>query len=565
MGFWKSATYALVGAGLMFASSQVFADVVIDDFEGGTNANKIGTYWYFYDDKKDENGGQSEITNATVDATSGDYVFAGAYGPGNASDYCGSMAFTLGDSVGMKEYVRPFVGMGVNLSNAVDANDLAMPIDLSPATAISFDIKADAAMTVKFVIELSGIIDFDHYNTTIPLTTAWQTVTVNFTAGLGGVSQEGWGDIVPFDETTITKFSWQIRANENEEKMAGQIDIDNVTIVSAGPISGLKMHGSVADLVKPGVGTPPAVGLFSNFENAKVAERTKNRVNQYWYVYTDAEARTDPAAASIFTSGLNAVGTLAIPEGLGASATNGINVTFELGSAFSDGTNTIRPFCGIGTNLGIDTVATSFFDATASSGTGLYFDYNSDVEIAVEIADDLLRADNAGLVFYALLPATTGWSNVTIPWASFVLPEWDEVTALPAADKTLHVNKLKKIQWKMQNDALTTGVVSIDNVYIVGSTYLGIGVVHGKNSFARQGVSFYQENNRVNLDLSKSSSAVSNVALLNSLGKVVASKNVAANTKSFSLPLQNQASGVYVLKVTSVDGSSVVRPMSVVR
>lgn len=559
MGFWKSATYALVGAGLMLASSQVYADVVIDDFEGGTNANKIGSYWYFYDDKKDENKGQSTITNATVDATTGDYVFKGAYAPGNASEYCGSMAFTLGDSVGMKQYVRPFVGMGVNLSNA------ELPVDLTPATKISFDIKADKAMTVKFVIELSGILDFDHYNAVIPLTTTWKTVTVNLAAGLEGVAQEGWGDKVPFDVKTITKFSWQIRANENAEKMAGQIDVDNITLVSAGPIPGLKVYGSVAELVKTGVGTPPAVGLFSDFENAKVAERTKNKLGQYWYLYTDADARTDPAAASIFTTGLNATGTLAIGEGLGASATNGINVSFELGSAFSDGANTIRPFCGIGTNLGIDSVATSFFDATAAGGTGLYFDYNSDVEIAVEIADDLVRANNTGLVFYAMLPATTGWSNVTIPWASFVLPEWDEVKALPATDKTLHVNKLKKIQWKMQNDAMKTGVVSLDNVYIVGSTYPGISVVHGKNSFARQGVSFYQENNRVNLDLSKSSSAVTNVALLNSLGKVVASKNVAANTKAFSFPLQNQASGVYILKITSVDGSSVVRPMNVVR
>ncbi len=204
-----------VVSGLMaiFVGTGIFADVPIDDFEGGYNGNKIGTPWYFFTDAP--NGGNSRIDNAGPENS-----FAGGYGPGNGSTYAGVMEFTLGSA-----YDYPYVGMGFSFNNDIEA-----PVDMTGAIAVQFDIKASRSMSVRVEVDQSTIEDDDFYHTNITVGTSWTTVTVELSAitGTGDLHQDGWGDPVDFAIDKLNRINWIYQSYSSGT--TGTISIDNVII-----------------------------------------------------------------------------------------------------------------------------------------------------------------------------------------------------------------------------------------------------------------------------------------------------------------------------------------------
>ena len=195
---------------MLFTLTGIFADVVIDDFEQGYNGNRIGTPWYFYTDSS--NGG-----NSTVDNAGPGNQFTGNYGPGNGSTYAGVMEFTLGSA-----YDYPYTAMGFSFTNSMNA-----PVDMSGATAITFDIKASRTMDVRVEVGQSTIIDFDYYKKIISAGTTWKTVTILLKSGTGNLQQGGWGDEVDFDITCLDRINWVYQ----DDYISGTISIDNVVII----------------------------------------------------------------------------------------------------------------------------------------------------------------------------------------------------------------------------------------------------------------------------------------------------------------------------------------------
>jgi hypothetical protein len=204
---------------------------MLEDFEDGDNANKIGTYWYFWADSF------SVIHNAGPENR-----FTGGYGPGNASSYAGVMDFTIKKGVSFPE-----VGMAFKFDPAEDS------VDLSGASAVQFDAKANRPMVIQFRAPQSSIHDYNYYNAKVNIDTSWTTVQVLLKADLtGDLSQETWGAGASFELSKLTGFEWIFRLRDGADTdSSGRISIDNVKLV--GVPAGL--HAPFAPLiVGPGWG-----------------------------------------------------------------------------------------------------------------------------------------------------------------------------------------------------------------------------------------------------------------------------------------------------------------------
>ncbi|HEX3019016.1 MAG TPA: carbohydrate binding domain-containing protein [Chitinispirillaceae bacterium] len=196
--------------------------MLIDDFEGGYSANKIGTYWFFWDDS--DSSGTSKVNNAGKENR-----FKGSYTPGNSSAYAGVMDFALGNG-----YRYPEVAMAFLFDNE------KAPIDMSGATAVQFDIKGSRYMTIKFRVNQSTITDYDYYSSQIEVWPVWRTVTVYLFTEDYGIKQEPlWGIEKPFDIDKLTGLEWLYRKQDNAgNNQTGIVSIDNVKIL--GKPKGLK-------------------------------------------------------------------------------------------------------------------------------------------------------------------------------------------------------------------------------------------------------------------------------------------------------------------------------------
>lgn len=167
----------LVAVIFVFASFvQSHADILIDDFEGGTATNKIYTQWSFTGDVRE--GGSSVITNAGPAISKNDSVvgweFSGAYGPGYQSRYCGEINFEV-------DYDHPsaYVGLTTNL------DDLNLPVDLSETDGIQFKVKGTELFDMKFkIISQAASGPAVHY-ADFSVDYSWETVTIYYEDLLG--------------------------------------------------------------------------------------------------------------------------------------------------------------------------------------------------------------------------------------------------------------------------------------------------------------------------------------------------------------------------------------------
>jgi hypothetical protein len=399
-------------------------------------------------------------------------------------------------------------------------------------------------MSIKFIVQTKPVTDYNHYCCVVKsISTEWKTVKVLFTKDpdLGLAQEKGWGKTVKFDSTQIQRFAFSIRKNENPTLKKGTLYIDNIKLLGSPKIKKFDEIGTVD------VGSYTGKGLISKFNDEDNPTET-TLGSTYWYTYQDA-------GTSKFTKGLDADDMLAIDK-TGGQNGPGIVMGFELGGKVEDGTTTIDPYVGVGVDL-------KKFDATKAGATGIYLEYKSEATgtngfyVEAEVEDSKTR--DGGVAWHVKLPPTAGkWRGAKIPFDSLVVPKW---ASSPAA---LDLTTLKKINFKISDVAVKEGTFALDKLYFMNATIAGTISRHLVN--VSNGITINQANNLVNVRFN-GNKPVGNatVSLVNTLGKVIAFKGVNTESRSCSLPLGNNASGVYLLKITSANGLVETAPIHIVR
>lgn len=523
-----SRSVVTAGVSLLVAASFGLADVLIDDFNDKDNKNEIGTYWYFYDDSK--SGGSSVVTNDPFETS------------GVNADGVAEMDYTFGDSVVKTDYtLYPFVGMGFNF-----IGNGTTPYDLTGATAISFDIWADKATKVKFLLETDDLkASDDKLHSIISVGTTKTNVKVLLQIDktlTGALKQEGWGKPIlkAYDPKTNLKVAFQLRGNENTtfgKGTKGKLFVDNFTIVGSPKIR----RWSELDTLALGAYTSTK-GLLSDFSSETP---TINNLKGEWFIYNDK----DNGGTSQFTKGFDTEDDkkFTVDATGGAGGTPGVSMAFELGPKLvTTAGDSILPYVGLGCN--ILKGGKSGYDAKTGGATGIYLEYKSSIYVNVEVADSINRG--SGVVYYAVLPPTgTKWAGAKIPFDSLKLPQWYSDVAPP-----LTKTGLRKIQFKLSDGAIKEGTFAFDNIYFMGATFSN-GIIARSHKLIRNNIDVNQIGNVINVKFNgKSALEGGSVSLLNTMGKVVTSKSVTKEVTACTLPLGNNASGVYLLRVTSANG-----------
>ncbi|MBD3392563.1 MAG: hypothetical protein GF410_11140, partial [Chitinivibrionales bacterium] len=373
---------------------------VIGDCENGTNQNNFGAYWYVYTDFED--GGNSEISNADPNGD-GTYEFTVTEGegcPSGTAGYGARMDYTLGDTDPGSGSVTWGSSAGVGTMLALEGE----VCDITGAETITYWAKADPPVDIRVEIATSVVEDFCYHHTIHSIGSSWEKFTITLSEPLG-IQQYSWGEEVAFDPTKVEKVQWAISEDEGAtENSSGSIWIDDVKIQ---PYTFVP-----ADACESCVSAPGAVP--GDFLLADM-EETQNGLGYYTYCYNDVGERSvsSPEDYSEIFEGVDnddpEIPILILDGGEGYDNTEGAYIGFQLGPTYQEGSNTILPFVGIGTNLA-DELGLSPFNAQAAGAPGVDFMYKTtgDYEyVALEVETDQ-DFGNPGAVYYVKLPATEG-------------------------------------------------------------------------------------------------------------------------------------------------------------
>ncbi|MDG5813853.1 carbohydrate binding domain-containing protein [Chitinispirillales bacterium ANBcel5] len=424
----------------------------LDDLEHGTNQNLFGDYWYFFSDAQAPNNGTSQITNATIDSSSGMLLFDGGYTPGYNSNYSARMDFLLGepfsDSAGISTF-DPWVGMGTNL---VPDDQV---LDITDITTISFFAKASTEMTVRFNLETAGVTDGDYYGKDLTIGTEWEEYSIMISGGDGGsgeLEQQHWGDDVAYDPANAQRISFIASGLNDPDLDEGWLLVDDIYLrCCSSRTGGVQSFDPLPDV-------PPGA-IFSDFESG-----ANSTAGFPWYGFTDSEK----SGTSSITSGVDEHNEIEITEegriGLGA------HIEFTMGSRFTHSGYRQNPYAGIETSF-FDTTGLTWYNAAADGASGIYLEYKTCTNVdmvTVEVYDHEaytgLRGE--GVVHYILLPPTdTEWAAVKLPLQCFMLPAWGD----SLSDAALDIERLMKLRIKVEAQEDEEGSLTIDNVNFIGS------------------------------------------------------------------------------------------------
>jgi hypothetical protein len=200
---------------------------VLDDFEGGTNQNRLGYWWYFYDDSANYGGPNSRITNASKNAEL-IYTAQPISSEGRNGSACLRMDYQIGPNkvscgVGCG---YAFVGAGTMLA------DNGKTYDLARASRITFWAKASPSRMVNIKIATSDVTDFGFYAALLAVGPEWQHYTVSLVPGTG-INQPSWAKKVDFDTKNVTKIEWELHTDQFPEAalpVVGTLWLDEIVI-----------------------------------------------------------------------------------------------------------------------------------------------------------------------------------------------------------------------------------------------------------------------------------------------------------------------------------------------
>jgi hypothetical protein len=194
----------------------------IADFEDRTSMNKIGGFFYFFDDRTDS--GSSVITTADTatrfwDTTT--YV-SGAQG----SETAVKLGFVLGATspkCGPACTYPAMVGMGTTFASGGT-------VDISGATAFAFWAKADAPIKVVFSVGTSDVTQAGgEFAKTLSIPVSWTKFTVQLPPA-ADLKQPSWAKQVPFNPVNAKGLGWNVSKADNPGLSAGAFYIDDLVI-----------------------------------------------------------------------------------------------------------------------------------------------------------------------------------------------------------------------------------------------------------------------------------------------------------------------------------------------
>ncbi len=554
-------------AGAVWAQGAAVSTIA--DNESGTNQNNLGAYWYVYNDSED--GGNSEVTNATEKAD-GTYEWSPTANQGNPSGtpgYGAVLAYQMGDTQPLAQGQYPYgnmVGIGTQLAPDGEV------ADITGATKITYWAKASAQMTVRVEVATATVTDAAYHRTEETITASWAQYEIILTDGLG-ISQPSWtADPKVFDPAQVEKVQWQVSMDYPSNPTTGSLYIDDVQI---------DLALTPWDMCRECVGVPgqnPTPALLTDFDTAPT---NQNAYGFFAYCYNDVGDRTVSAPgvdysdiySGVTPNALNPTKPEIEIEGNGY-VDNGAYIEFELGPTFEEGGETILPFVGIGTGLHNEILGEGHFNAAQNGATGVYFDYKTTggaPEVVFEVKTSQVFP-NTGAVHYIKLPATNGeWKGATIPFSILKLPRWEDIQQLPASQQQLDKTSLAKLQWAIQGQAGLQGSLAVDNVYFLGMTApvtpLSMNVArYGLAAGGTSSLRIAQTNEDLHVRFRMPVHARQAAAELLSLdGKRIAFTKIAGNGMvSATLPMASRASaGMYVLTIRSAHSTVVSVPVPI--
>lgn len=521
---------------------------LVDDCEGGSNQNKMGYYWYYYDDTKD--GG-----NSTIDAPkdgSGSYVFTPAAAEGHPGA-AAKISYTFGDTM-------PHNATGDSWANMVGMGTMfckdGSTIDATGATGITFWAKADPEINVNVEIATSTVTDFNYHFMNFNLTSEWTQYTISFT-DKSFKQDPTWGSGkkpgITFDVKEMQKIQWKI--SDPGTGGAGTVWIDNIVIQGA--------YVAQEDFCQTCVGAPSILTpscKVTGFDDTE--DPSRNNFGFFTYCYIDSIGRLSNDYSHIVAgASLDDPSNPVIEiNGNGNGTGNGAYLNFVLGNSYASNGNTIKPFVGIGTMLQIDkkthpTAIIKAFDA--SKYTGLYLEYKTDANFTSPVRIEVPAQEIAkeGAVHYIYLPPTKGeWKGAKIPFTTFKLPTWEGIT-----QEVIDQTSLQKIQIAIQSDPSTTGEIYVDNIYFYGSSDCPqVGVNKGLVRNNTASMSLKQTPKNLTVSLALPTGVHSGIIELVSIsGRVILKQDikvVGGTNSAFNLGYSKLPSGAYILKVKTVYG-----------
>lgn len=169
----------------------------IDDFEDRDDAPLLGSSWYSYFDT--ENGG---LSAGTVSFPETGY---------NGST--GALLFEYTFDQGELSY-EPYVGIGVNFIMAGE------PLDLSDYSGIRY-VYRGGAHTVR--LQTTDVTDYDYHGFRVAASSDWTSVAIPFDL----LSQEGWGEDIPFDLTHVKDITFHLKGATGQ---TGSLLLDDIAI-----------------------------------------------------------------------------------------------------------------------------------------------------------------------------------------------------------------------------------------------------------------------------------------------------------------------------------------------
>ncbi len=448
-------------AGALTLAGGAFADFLLDDMEGGSNANKIGYYWYYVVADNDRVGAikaqdiagegyKHIITNAGPGDQFGDLTFSPLAGTGYGGGSSAALVYQNLDFANVDQSVcsepggcqrYPTIGMGTSITSS---DDTPYGPAFNNVESIEFWMKAVDVDTVFFKVETTDNSVSGRFGpTNVPGTGWWPqnkqdipgkydrnpsnawmkkihpssewtkyTVRIADATGVtdsteiktitapgqaGDLNQDGW-----WGWSFVFKKEKVTKIawqinNDKNEKKAGAIYVDDIKLI------GPNFTFVPADqcLSCPGK-TLPAGTKFkvSDFENA---DPLQNALGFYWYPYTDVMARTDGSVATevsdYWTVNEHTGDEILDVTGHG-NASNGVEIGYTLGqSPFEQNRG------GTVTKLtAFAGIGTNLFDTTVleyanlTGATGIYFEYKTaNVDFLAVEFSDYNDISNAGL------------------------------------------------------------------------------------------------------------------------------------------------------------------------
>jgi hypothetical protein len=545
---------------IAFSAMSICADM-IDDFEDGNNQNETGYFWRYLINDCDS----GVFINNVVSGPDGRMYMMPTAGMGYDEGFTAELSWKF-DSKNGDDCINRFVSL-----ITMFCSDYVKGMQWPNATAISFYAKATSTLTVRVQILTIGHSGGGTFFKDIVVNSQWNRYVVKFSE-LEKADQAYDGE---FLNTAIYDMQFDVMEEFVGTPKSGSLYIDDIEINDT--IISEENNWFVYD---PGLFATIRGTILADFEREIIDAIHRPDLSKFktmWYVFDDSKIAG--TKNSIFTSGImtnndDSTGLLHIDAGNsdGYDNSQGLKVAYKLGSSIRINDTVVKPYVGIGCMLsnsdryitGIDTFLST---ADISDGLGMYFDFKVEsnnpklkfFEVAFFDTDSLPD----GISFSVQLPVTNGvWRSASFSFDDISLSEIPEkFDALSAAQRSLDLKKIDKLEMRFQNVKGTEATVYLDNFRFFGNVippdiYNTMVVPRIRDNRTLVTTKMVENGLIVRLRSPYNGIQAGTIELLKIDGMVMAREKVHTSAaSSLLIKTDNLANGVYVLRVNTRNGN----------